>query len=183
MRWTVLGTLAAVVLVTLPLAPQTGGTVSYKIDGKDFSFKNGRMEYDKADGYVWLQAERTDRVADPSGPYAEPREMTVDVSIQLAKDEDKIAGLHEAASSDEIPVHFTWYEIVPTEDKKGKEIKEYMASLDSGREGMTLRFKIDSFGPPGSTVTGTFSGKLYDEDGKLHEIAGGVFSVPRVDAK
>ncbi len=181
--WIAIGVLSGALLSAALPAVQAGGSVSYKIDGKDFSFKNGRMEYYKDDGYVWLQAERTDMAADPSGLYDEPREMTVDISIQLATSEDKIVGLHEAASSDEIPVHFSWYEIVPTEDKKGKTIKGFMASLDSGKAGMILRFKIDAFGPPGSIVTGTFSGKLCDEDGRFHEVTDGVFSVPRVDTK
>lgn len=162
---------------------QAGGSVSYRIDGKEFAFKDGRMEYYKDDGYVWLIAERVERVADPSGADDEPLELTVDLNIQLAKSEAMLVGLHEARSSDEMPTHFSWYEIVPTEDKKGKEIDEYLATLDSGKEGMVFRFKIDAFGPPGSIVTGTFSGKLYDEDGKLHEITDGVFSVPRVDRK
>ena len=51
------------------------------------------------------------------------------------------------------------------------------------RTASRTELRIDAFGPPGSIVTGTFSGKLYDEDGKLHEITDGVFSVPRVDRK
>ncbi len=164
----------------LPSA-QAGGEVSYKIDGKAFAFKDGRMEYYKGDGYVWLIGERVEMVADPSGPDDEKREVTVGMSIQLAKSENALVGLHEAKSSDEMPSHFTWYEIVPTDDKKGKEIREYMASLDSGDDRMVLRLKIDAFGPPGSLVTGTFSGKLCDEAGKLHEITDGVFRVPRKD--
>ena len=175
--------LAAFLGSALP-AVQTGGSISYKIDGKEFAFKNGRMEYFKDDGYVWLIAERVERIADPSGVYDEPLEMTIDLNIQLAKSEDKLVGLHEARSSDEMPTHFSWYEIVPTEDKKGKEINEYLAGLDSGEgDQMVIRLKIDQFGPPGSLVTGTFSGKLFDEDGRLHEITDGVFSVPRVDMK
>ena len=173
--------LAFVLLLSvLPAAPESGA-VSYKLDGKAFSFKDGRLDYYKADGYVWLIGERVESVADPSGPPDEKREVTVGMSIQLAKDEKAFVGPHEAKSADEMPAHFTWYEIVPTEDGKGKEIKEFMASLDSGDGRMVLRLKIDGFGPPGSIVTGTFSGRLCDEDGKLHEITDGVFSVPRKD--
>jgi hypothetical protein len=173
---------SVLILSVLPAAPESGA-VSYKVDGKAFSFKDGRLEHYKDDGYVWLIAERAEDVAEPSGPPDETREVTVGVSIQLAKDEKALVGQHEAKSADEMPAHFTWYEIVPTEDGKSKTIKEYMASLDSGDERMVLRLKIDNFGPPGTVVTGTFSGKLCDEDGKLHEVTDGVFSVPLKPAK
>jgi len=173
--------LTALLSPVLPSA-QAGGEVSYKIDGKAFTFKDGRMEYYKADGYISLVGERVEMVADPSGPEGEKREVTVGMTIQLATSEAAFVGRHEANSSDEMPTHFSWYEIVATEDKKGQEIKEYLAGLDSGDETqMVIRLKIDKSGPPGSLIQGTFSGKLFDEDGKLHEITEGVFSVPRKD--
>lgn len=163
---------------------QAGGSVSYRLDGKDFSFKNGRMEHYRADGYVSLVAERAEMVENPSGPEGEKREVTVGMTIQLAKAENELVGEHRSGTPDEMPTHFSWYEIVPTEDKKGRMIKECLASLDDGDETkMYIRLKIDAFGPAGGLVTGTFSGRLTDEDGQLHEITGGVFSVPRVDMK
>lgn len=174
--------LLAIMLTSALPSAQTGGTVSYKVDGKAFTFKDGRLEYYKTDGYISLVAERVEMVADPTGPEGEKREITVGMAIQLAKSEDALAGEHRTSTPDEMPTHFSWYEIVPTEDKKAKEIKEYLASLDSGDETqMIIRLKIDKFGPPGSLIQGTFSGKLLDEDGKLHEITDGVFSVPRKD--
>jgi hypothetical protein len=162
----------------------SGGAVSYKLDGKAYSFAGGRLECYKADGYVSLVAERTERIPDPSGAEGEIREVTVGMTIQLAKAESALVGEHRSNTPDEMPTHFSWYEIVPTEDKKGRMIREYLAGLDSGDETkMFIRLKIESFAPAGGLVTGTFEGKLYDEDGELHEITGGVFSVPRVDAK
>jgi len=173
--------LTVMISSALPSA-QTGGTVSYKVDGKAFAFKDGRLEYYKGDGYISLVGERVEMVANPSGPEGNEREMTTGMTIQLAKSEDAFVGLHETNTPDEMPTSFSWYEIVPTDDKKGKEIKEYLATLDSGDETkMVIRLKIDNFGPAGSLVNGTFSGKLFDEDGKLHEITDGVFSVPRKD--
>lgn len=176
--------LAAVCLATPRASSQTGGTVSYKIDGRAYSFADGRLDHYQDDGYISLVAERVERVEDPSGPEGEKREVTVGMSIQLAKPENEIVGDHRSATPDEMPTHFFWYEIVPTEDKKGKTVKEFLASLDGGDETkMSIRLKIEAFGPVGGLVTGTFEGKLFDEDGKLHEITGGVFSVPRVAAK
>jgi len=176
--------LAIVCLAAPRVASQTGGTVSYKLDGRSFSFTDGRLEHYQADGYVSLVAERVEMVEDPSGPEGEKREITVGMSIQLAKEESQLVGDHRSSTPDEMPTHFSWYEFVPTEDKKGKTIKEFLASLDEGDETkMSIRLKIETFGPVGGLVTGTFEGKLYDEDGKLHEITGGVFSVPRVASK
>ena len=176
--------LAALALAAPRAASRTGGTVSYRIDGQAFSFTDGRLEYYKSDGYVSLVAERVEMVVDPSGPEDEKREITVGMSIQLAKEESQLVGDHRSSTPDEMPTHFSWYEIVPTEDKKGKTIREILIGLDEGDETkMFIRLKIETFGPAGGLVTGTFEGKLYDEDGKLHEITGGVFRVPRVDAK
>jgi hypothetical protein len=176
--------LAATVLAVPQVASQTGGTVSYKIDGRAFSFTDGRLEYYRDDGYISLVAERVEMVEDPSGPEGEKREVTVGMTIQLAKEESRLVGDHRSNTPDEMPTHFSWYEIVPTEDKKGKTIREFLAGLDEGDETkMFIHLKIESFGPAGGLVTGTFEGKLYDEDGKLHEITGGVFRVPRVDIK
>ncbi len=176
--------LAAVALAAPRAASQTGGMVSYRIDGRAYSFTDGRLEHYKGDGYVSLVAERVEMVEDPSGPEGEKREVTVGMGIQLAKDESRLVGDHRSNTSDEMPTHFFWYEIVPTEDRKGKTVKEFLASLDGGDETkMFIRLKIEAFGPAGGLVAGTFEGKLFDEDGKLHEVTEGVFRVPRVEAK
>ena len=91
--------------------------------------------------------------------------------------------MHEANSPDEMPVHFGWYEVVPGKDKKKSAVREYLASLDSGDESkMLMRLKIDSFGPPAAIVRGSFSGRLFDEEGRLHDIPDGQFALPRNDA-
>jgi hypothetical protein len=173
--------LTALAGAALPSA-QPGGTVSYKLDGKAFSFQDGRLEYYRSDGYISLVAGRSKMVVDPSGPEGETREVTEGMTIQLAKPEKELEGEHRSNTPDDMPTHFSWYEIVPTEDKKGKTIKEFLASLDEGDETkMFIRLKIETFGPVGGLVTGTFEGKLYDEDGRLHEVTEGIFSVPRKD--
>ncbi len=184
LRKALLIALAAAAFAAPWISSQTGGSVSYKVDGRAFTFTNGRLEHYQDDGYVSLVAERVEMVEDPSGPEGEKREITVGMSIQLAKEEGQLVGDHRSSTPDEMPTHFSWYEIVPTEDKKGKTIKEILAGLDEGDETkMFIRLKIETFGPVGGLVTGTFEGKLYDADGKLHEITGGVFRVPRVASK
>lgn len=158
-----------------------GGTIGYKLDGKTFNFTDGKLEYHKSDGYISLTCERSEVVPDPTVPD-EKKQVAVGMTIQLAKPETELAGDHRSSTPDEMPTHFTWYEFVPTEDGKAKRVKEFLAGLDDGDESkMFIRLRIEKFGPPGSMIQGTFSGKLFDEAGRLHEITEGVFSVPRID--
>ena len=162
---------------------QAGGSVSYRLDGKDFSFKNGRLEHYRADGYVSLVAERAEMVENPSGPEGEKREVTVGMTIQLAKAESEFVGEHRSAPGRDADAFLV---VRDRPDRGQKEPDDQGVSGQPGRWGRNedvIRLKIDAFGPAGGLVTGTFSGRLTDEDGRLHEITGGVFSVPRVDMK
>lgn len=179
-----LGAMSAGFCFSALAAGTPDGILSYKLDGKPFSFKNGAMEYYKADGYISLVAERVTMIPDPTGPKGEKREVNEGMSIQLAKPEKELAGEHRSSTPDEMPTHFTWYKIVPAEDGKGKMIKDFMATLDSGDEKKKFIYlRINSFGRNGSMIQGTFNGRLFDEDGKLHEVTEGVFSVPRKDVE
>ncbi len=174
---------ALMLLIPTSLAAQTPGTIAYKIDGKRFSFQQGRVEYYKNDGYMSLTCEREELVGDPSAP-GQKRQVTVGVTIQLPGDESMFKGRHHSSTSDEIPTYFSWYEVVPASGGKGKALKPFLAGLDSGDESqMEMVVEITDFGPTGGMVTGTFSGKIFDEEGKRHQVADGVFSVPRMDMK
>ncbi len=140
------------------------------------------LEYFEEGGYLSLECERSELVDNPSYPGGK-QEVNVSMTIQLAGDEQSFIGAHEATSPDEMPVYFGWYEEVPGRDKQQIEIREHLASLDSGDEGeMHMRLRIDSFGPPGSLVRGSLSGKLFDEEGRLHEISDRLFALPRTEA-
>ena len=171
-------------LVAMLVAPacapaQEAGTITYKLDAKPYRFANGRLEYYKSEGYISLTCEKTALILDPSGS-GQKLEVDEGMTIQLVGDEKEFAGSHEATSADLMPAYFSWYEIVPSADKKGKELKSYLASLDSGDEKkMVIRMKIDAFGPPGSIIQGTFSGTLFDEAGRIHRVTDGRFAVPR----
>ncbi len=173
--------LAVVILFPALLSAQESGIVSYRIDGREYTFDQGRVEYYPEDGYISLTCETAAMVENPSGAGMQ-MEMTVGMTIQLACDETDFMGIHRANTPDIMPTYFSWYEIVPTEDGERKEIREYLASLDSGDEDeMEMILEIMSFGPPGGMVTGTFNGSLFDEEGTLHKITEGSFSVPRID--
>lgn len=159
------------------------GTVSYKIDGKAFSFKDARLEYSAGDGYLTITRDGTEEVADPGAPGTKI-EVNVGMSIELTVEEKAVAGVHEAKSGDAMPVYFSWYEIETDKESQEKTIKDVLASLDGEDEKkLSFRLKIDNFGPAGTVVKGSFSGKLVDEDGKVHEVAEGVFAIPREDVK
>jgi hypothetical protein len=163
------------------MAQEEAGTISYKINGKLFTFNNGRMEYYKDDGYFSLTCKKTQWIADPAGTD-QKLPASVGMTIQYPGDEGEFSGTHQANSSDQIPTYFFWYDIVPAQNKKGKALKNMLAGLDSGDENvMVINLTVENFGPPGSLVQGTFNGKLFDEDGKLYRITDGRFSVPRKD--
>lgn len=173
--------LTTVLSLPASLFAQPDGTVSYKIDGKAFECKNGRLEYSPEDEYVSLECSTTEIVTDPSALDSK-REVSVGMSIQLSGDEKSFAGTHEVSGADEMPVYFSWYELKTGMDGKSKEIKRYEASLDS-EEAADLKMvvHIESFGPVGSLVKGTFSGKLLDEEGKVHQVSDGTFCLTRED--
>ncbi|NTV80789.1 MAG: hypothetical protein HGA24_05125, partial [Candidatus Aminicenantes bacterium] len=51
-RGMLIGFLVMALAVPALSPAQAGGSVSYQLDGKEFSFKNGRLEHYRADGYV-----------------------------------------------------------------------------------------------------------------------------------
>jgi hypothetical protein len=171
----------AVVLLALTAAlAGAQGTVSYKVDGKPFSFQDARLEYHAGDGYFSLDCERLETVRLPNGSQ---REVSTGMTIQLAGETESFVGRHEASSPDEMPVYFSWYEQVAGKDKNNPQIVQYLASLDSGDPArMKMLLKVESFGAPGKAVRGSFSGTLFDEQGVLHTISDGTFAVNRTDA-
>jgi hypothetical protein len=183
-NWFWAGLLMSLFLFVPSLASAEGsGTISYKIDGKAFSFKDAVLEYSPRDGYLTITREAMEEVVDPSDPK-QKIEVNVGVSLEVAAAENKIVGVHEANSADTMPVYFSWYEISAEKGAKEKVLKDYLASLDSGDEKkQAMRVKIDNFGPEGTVIKGSFSGKLFDENGALHQITDGSFAIPRTDVK
>ncbi|MBN2353877.1 MAG: hypothetical protein JXD23_14985 [Spirochaetales bacterium] len=173
--------LAVMCVALAPAAAQAKGVISYTIDGKPFKFTDGKMEYHVKSGYVSLTYEKVDVFTMSNGRAR--KGGAVGVTIQVGGDEPNYPGLHEANSSDEIPVFFSWYEVVKDpKTGKVKDVRQHTLSLDSGDTSkMFVKIKIDSFGPAGSMITGTFTAKAYDDEGVLHSVTDGVFRVPRVD--
>ncbi len=170
-------TFAAALLALGAALAAAQGAVSYKVDGKAFSFQDARLEYHPADGYFSLDCERQETIT----VGGSQREVYSGMTVQLAGEASSFIGPHEASSPDEMPVYFSWFELVPGKDKKPQLI-EYLASLDEGDPArMKMLLKVDSFGAPGKTVRGSFSGTLFDEEGVLHTVSDGLFAVTRTD--
>lgn len=182
-RFPWIGMIVVCLLFPPVLNAQSAGSVSYKIDGKIFEFKDALLEYYVEDGYISITCEKKETVKLPSAPGGK-EEVAAGMTIQLFEVEESIVGVHETSSADDMPVYFTWYELVPAKDGQPAGIRHFTAGLDTGDEDrMIMRLKIDNFGPEGALVKGTFSGKLFDQDDVLHEITDGTFSVPRKDVK
>jgi hypothetical protein len=173
--------LAVFLTALAPAIAQAKGVISFKIDGKPFTFTGGKMEYHVDSGYVSLACEKTDVFTMSNG--ITKKGGTIGVVIQVGGDEADFPGLHQANTSDEIPVFFNWYDVVKDPKAgKPKDVKQHTLTIDSGDESkMFIKIKIDSFGPAGSLVTGTFTAAVYDDGGVLHSVTDGAFSVPRVD--
>jgi len=78
-----------------------------------------------------------------------------------------------------MPVYIEWYEWI---DKKEGEIATPYISLDGGNEDVRIFTVIfENIGSPGSIIKGSFYGKLYDQDDKLHEVTEGKFAIKRTD--
>ncbi len=166
---------AAGLLVLAAALAAAQGTVTYKIDGQAFRFQDARLEYHPSEGYFSLDCERQDTVRLKDGS---DWEAYAGLTIQLAGEPKSFVGSHEANSSDEMPVYFSWYRL--EED----QALDFLASLDEGDPArMKMLLKIEAFGAPGKPVRGSFSGTLFDEEGVLHTISDGVFSVPRTDVQ
>ncbi|MCU0587937.1 MAG: hypothetical protein MUF52_07250 [Syntrophobacteraceae bacterium] len=166
----------------LSMAEDTG-TISYKIGSKTFSFKDARLEYSAGDSYLTLTREGSEEISDPADPKRKV-DVGVGLSIELAVEEKAVVGVHEAKSADTMPVYFSWYEVFTDKETNEKMLRDILASLDAEDEKkQSFRLKIDNFGPPGTVIKGSFSGKLLDEDGNVREVTDGVFAIPRVDVK
>lgn len=86
--------LALCLLLAAELLPaQAAGTVSYKIDGKPFKFQDAVLEYYQEDGYLSLECDRSELVDNPSYPGGK-QEVFVNITIQLAGDEQSFVGVH-----------------------------------------------------------------------------------------
>jgi len=155
--------------------------ISYKIDGKKYNLDNVTLQYHNGEEWVSVHGSKIERIELGSGLSRYFREIEVSIGMNITGDEQALVGKHEAAKSDEMPVSLTWYEWI---DKKKKELKVfYIHQDDSGESTSIFTVIFENFGPAGSMVQGTFSGKLVDDEGKVYQITEGKFAVKRTDVE
>lgn len=162
------------VLAMFSLA-QENQFISYSVNGKKFHLTDVKLQSSGENGYFHLEGIKKERVDFGADHYPRYRDMEVGITVEVSP-ENSIAGTHTAHSSDIMPVYVNWYETVKSQNKT--EIKEILASMDSGSEDM-LEFTVtfENTGPIGTIIKGTFTGKLLDEEGNPYTISDGKFVI------
>jgi len=153
--------------------------VSYSVNGKKFHFTEVELQSSAEGGFIHLEGGKMEKVDFGEGNIPRYRNLEVGITIELSTS-DSIVGTHTAYSSDTMPVYVSWYETVKTQNRT--EIKQILASMDSGAEDM-LEFTItfENFGPKGTLAKGTFKGKLLDEEGNPYAVTDGKFAITVTD--
>ncbi len=63
------------------------------------------------------------------------------------------------------------------------ENSKHTADMDTSQKGQMFTVTLENFGEEGTLVKGAFSGMLKGDDGKLHAVEEGKFSIRRKNAK
>jgi len=153
--------------------------ISYLVDGKKCSLTNVKLQSSQEGDFIHIEGTRTDKVDFGEGAMPRYRETEVGITIEVSLS-GSAAGTHVAHSSDTMPVYVSWYEV--KKDGSRTDVKNVLASMDSGAEDL-LEFSVtfENFGPAGTLIKGSFSGKLLDEDENPHRISEGKFAIKRTD--
>lgn len=157
--------------------------ISYKVDDLEFYLTDIKLEYHPDEDYVHIEGTKILKADMGEGRMPRYQNCERGITIECFKKSESYIGTIEAYSSDVMPVYVSWCLVLQADEKSRKEIKNFLASFDSGEEGMNFSITFEEFGPAGSFVKGTFYGKLLDEEGKLHHIKEGKFKITRTDAE
>ena len=174
--------LASILILGSLVSPaQEKEFISYKVDSLEFSLTDVKLEFYPDEEYVHIEGVKLVEVNIGEGRFTRNQNCESGITIQCFKQGESFLGTFEAQSADEIPVYVSWFLLVQNKEKSKKEIKNFLASLDSGEDILSFSITFSEFGSAGSLVKGTFHGKLLDEDGELHEIRDGKFQLMRKD--
>lgn len=176
---------AAVVVVALlccAAATSSGEDefMSYTLDGKAVRLSEVKL-LRHSDNYLTIEGELREEV--DFGEYSRPRyrEAVAGLTFQLMPLGASFVGTHRGNSSDSLPVYLSWYEI--GEEGGVVTIFSWAADMEGSHPEQLFTVHVAEYGEAGALVTGTFSGKLLGEDGKLHEVADGAFAIRRTDVQ
>lgn len=174
-----LATIIAVFVITGFIHAPEKEFISYKIDGKEYYIAEVKLEFHPENAYLHIEGGKSEKIDRGPNIFPRYRQAKIGITIELSCDEESAKGKHESNTPDTMPIYIEWYEWI---DKKEGEIVFPYISLDGGNESVrTFAVIFEDFGPPGSTIKGSFYGKLYDQDNKLHEVTEGKFTIKRTD--
>jgi hypothetical protein len=179
-RTVILFVMMIISIKTSFLSAQTEEFISYILDTKIFRLTEVRLEYHSGDGYVHVEGVQNEKI--DMGEKTVPRFRTAQsgISFDIVPQAGTFNTTHSAHSSDILPVYVNWY----TVNKKESAIEDCYASMDSGNESsMVFSVTFENFDDEGSLARGTFSGKLFDENGNLHTVTNGKFAIKRTDVE
>ncbi len=153
--------------------------ISYLVDGKKFNLTNVKLQASPEGDFIHIEGTRMDKVDYGEDAFPRFRETEVGITIEVALSGPAV-GTHVAHASDIMPVYVSWY--VVKKDGSRTEVSPVLASMDSGSEDM-LEFSVtfENFGPNGTLIKGSFSGKLLDEEENPHRITEGKFAIKRAN--
>ncbi len=165
--------------VSSVLLAQQDQFISYLVDGKKFNLTNVKLQASQEGDFIHIEGTRIDKVDFGEGAMPRYRKTEVGITIEVSLGGPAV-GTHVAHSSDIMPVYVSWYEV--KKDGSRTNVNSILASMDSGAEDM-LEFSVtfENFGPAGTLIKGSFSGKLLDEDENSHRITEGKFAIKRTD--
>jgi hypothetical protein len=153
--------------------------ISCSVDGKKLQLAEVKLQSSEGGDFIHIEGLKKDKVDLGENAIPRFREAEVGVTIEISLS-GSVVGTHVAHSSDTMPVYVNWYEV--KKDEYGINLNIILASMDSGDEDK-LEFSVtfDNFGPTGTLIKGSFSGRLLDEEGNSHKITDGKFAIKRTE--
>jgi hypothetical protein len=169
------------VLLSAPFSvfAQQGPFISYAVDGKAIQLSEVKLQSSGDGSFIHIEGVKKNKVDLGENAIPRYREAEVGITIEISLSGSPV-GNHVAHSSDTMPVYVNWYEL--KKDEYAVRLNDILASMDSGEEDK-LEFSVtfENFGPNGTLIKGSFSGRLLDEDGNSHKITDGKFAINRTE--
>ncbi len=153
--------------------------ISYSVDGEKIRLAEVKLQSSEEGDFIHIEGLMQDNVDLGENAIPRYRKAEVGITIELSLS-GSVVGTHVAHSSDTMPVYVNWYEV--KKDEYGKSLNIILASMDSGDEDkLEFSVTLENFGPMGTLIKGSFSGRLLDEDGNSHKVADGKFAIKRTE--
>jgi len=165
--------------VTFAGLAQQDQFISYSVNGNKFHLSDVKLQSSAEGDFIHIEGTKKDKVDMGESFAPRYREGEIGITIEVSLSGSPV-GTHVAHSSDTMPVYVSWYEVKT--DNYTKSLNSYLASMDSGEEDrLEFSMTIENFGPNGTLIKGSFSGRLLDEEGNPYRVTEGKFAIKRTD--